>query len=75
MFLSCLVVSILTAVLTFAVIGAIGVALQGDKFGEGSFANPVIFHHANFLRAERAVPVQETPRHLFKSVISLAPKI
>jgi hypothetical protein len=42
-FLACLAASSLTAVLTFAVIGAIGVAVQGDKFGEGSFANPFIF--------------------------------
>jgi hypothetical protein len=42
-FLTCLAASSLTAVLTFAVIGAIGVAVQGDKFGEGSFANPFIF--------------------------------
>ena len=42
-FLSCLLVSLLTAILTFAVIGAIGVARQGDKFGEGSFANPFLF--------------------------------
>ena len=42
-FLSCLVASSLTAVLSFAVIGAIGVAVRGDKFGEGSFANPFIF--------------------------------
>jgi hypothetical protein len=44
--LSCFVASILTAVLTFAVIGSIGVAVQGDKFGEGSFANPFIFFGA-----------------------------
>jgi hypothetical protein len=41
--LSCLMASILTAVLTFAVIGSIGVAARGDKFGEGSSANPFVF--------------------------------
>jgi hypothetical protein len=40
---SCAVGAILTALLTFAVIGAIGVAHQGDKFGEGTFASPFIF--------------------------------
>jgi hypothetical protein len=34
--------AILTALLTFAVIGAIGVARQDDKFGEGTFASPFI---------------------------------
>lgn len=48
-FLTCLVASILTAALTFAVVGAIGVAVQGDKFGEGSFANPYIFFGAAWL--------------------------
>jgi hypothetical protein len=40
---SCLAASILTAVLTFAIIGSIGVAIRGDRFGEGSFANPFVF--------------------------------
>ena len=42
-FLTSLTASSLTAVLSFAMIGAIGVAVRGDKFGEGSFANPFIF--------------------------------
>jgi hypothetical protein len=41
--LSCSVAGVLTALLTFAVIGCLGVAVRGDKFGEGSFANPVVF--------------------------------
>jgi hypothetical protein len=40
---SCAVGAILTALLTFAVIGSIGVAVRGDKFGEGTFANPFLF--------------------------------
>jgi len=40
---SCFAGAILTALLTFAVIGSIGVAVQGDKFGEGTFANPFLF--------------------------------
>lgn len=40
---SCTVGALLTALLTFAVIGTIGVAVRGDKFGEGSFANPFVF--------------------------------
>lgn len=41
--LSCSVAAILTALLTFAVIGSIGVAVQGDKFGEETFASPFLF--------------------------------
>lgn len=40
---SCAVSAVLTALLTFAVIGAIGVVVQGDKFGEGAFASPFLF--------------------------------
>jgi len=40
---SCAVGALLTALLTFAVIGSIGVAVRGDKFGEGSFVNPFVF--------------------------------
>lgn len=40
---SCAVGAILIALLTFAVIGSVGVAIRGDKFGEGSFANPFVF--------------------------------
>lgn len=45
-FLTCLVASILTAVLTLAVIGAIGVAVEGDTLLEGSLANPFLFFAA-----------------------------
>src|SRR5205085_4887776 len=41
--LSCVLAGILTALLAFALIGAIGVAVQGDRFGEGAFANPFLF--------------------------------
>ncbi|HEY6945810.1 MAG TPA: hypothetical protein VI431_11775 [Candidatus Acidoferrum sp.] len=41
--LSCSVGAILTALLTFAVMGAIGVGIKGDKFGEGTFASPFLF--------------------------------
>lgn len=40
---SCALAGILIALLTFAVIGAIGVAAKGDKFGEGTFGNPFLF--------------------------------
>ena len=40
---SCAVGALLTALLAFAVIGSIGVAVRGDKFGEGSFVNPFVF--------------------------------
>jgi hypothetical protein len=40
---SCSVAAILIALLTFAVVGSIGVGVQGDKFGEGTFANPFLF--------------------------------
>lgn len=40
---SCAIGALLTALLTFAVIGCIGVARQGDKFGEGTFATPFLF--------------------------------
>lgn len=41
--LSCSVGAILTALLTFAVVGSLGVGIKGDKFGEGTFANPLLF--------------------------------
>lgn len=44
--LSCAMAGILTALLTFAVIGSLGVAVRGDQFGEGSFANPFVFFGA-----------------------------
>jgi|SRR5205807_27314 len=42
-FLSYLAGTVLTALLTFAVIGCIGFAVQGEKFGEGAFASPFLF--------------------------------
>ncbi len=47
--LSCTLAGILTALLTFAVIGAIGVGSQGDKFGEGTFASPFLFFGLSWL--------------------------
>ncbi len=41
--LSVSLAALLTALLAFAVIGSIGVAVRGDKFGEGSSANPFVF--------------------------------
>lgn len=40
---SCATAGILVALLTFAAIGAIGVAGKGDKFGEGTFAGAFLF--------------------------------
>ena len=47
--LSCSVAAILTALLTFAVIGSIGVSVQWDKFGEDSFASPFLFFGAAWI--------------------------
>ena len=40
---SCALAGILIALLSFAVLGAFGVATKGDKFGEGTSANPFLF--------------------------------
>jgi hypothetical protein len=47
--LSCFVAAILTALLTLAVIGSIGVSVRGDKFGEGTFASPFLFFGAAWI--------------------------
>jgi hypothetical protein len=41
--LSCSIAAILIALLTVAVMGSLGVAARGDKFGEGSSLHPFVF--------------------------------
>src|SRR5436305_13799016 len=42
--LSCVLAGVLTALLAFALIGAIGVAAEGVAVGLGTFANPCLFY-------------------------------
>src|SRR5438105_12200375 len=82
-FLSCLAGTVLTALLTFAAIGCIGFAVQGEKFGEGAFASPFLFFgiawafrgivFCFFLRNSSTVVNQIVSWRLWSPALALSP--